>query len=104
MSNLFHTRLHVEELDARITPSAAFAGPPAFHGLDVDAARFIPVDPCLTASPVFALNYGTADAGTGHALAGLNVAAARIYPTDPTLTASPVFFGLNGGGSVDTPA
>ena len=64
------------------------------------------MDPCLTASPVFALNYGTtADAGTVHALAGLNVAAARFTPTDPCLTASPVFVGLNGGGgSVDAPS
>ena len=66
MSNLFRARLHVAGLDARITPSAAFDGPPAFHGLNVAAARFQPVDPCLTASPVFV--------------------------------------GLNGGGSVDTPA
>ena len=99
MSNLFRARLHLEELDARITPSAAFAGPPAFNGLNVAAAQFAPTDPCLTASPVFALNYGTADAGTGHALAGLNVAG-TLVPPNPI---SPVFFGLN-GGSVDTPA
>jgi hypothetical protein len=53
MLNLFRARLHVEELDARITPSAAFAGPPAFHGLNVAAERHSPVDPCMTASPVF---------------------------------------------------
>ena len=59
------------------------------------------MDPCLTASPVFALNYGTVDAAwTGHALAGLNVAG-TLVPPNPV---SPVFFGLNGGGSVDTPA
>jgi hypothetical protein len=29
MSNLFRARLHVEGLDARITPSAAFDGPPS---------------------------------------------------------------------------
>jgi len=104
MSNLFRARLHLEELDARITPSAAFDGPPAFNGLNVAAAQFQPVDPCLTASPVFALDYGTADAGTVHALAGLNVAAAQFAPVDPCLTASPVFVGLNGGGSVDAPA
>ena len=35
---------------------------------------------------------------------GLNVAGGRFQPGDPCLTASPVFVGLNGGGSVDTPA
>jgi hypothetical protein len=94
----------VEELDARITPCAAFAGPPAFHGLNVTVERISPTDPTLTASPVFALNYGTADAWTGHAMAGLNVAVERFIPTDPRLTASPVFVGLNGSGSVDAPA
>src|SRR5262245_50302991 len=100
MSNLFRARLHVEGLEARITPSAAFAGPPAFHGLNVAAARFYPTDPSLTASPVFTLNYGTADAWAGHAVAGLSVAG-TLVPPNPI---SPVFVGLNGGGSVDTPA
>ena len=101
MSNSFRTRLRVEGLDARITPSdiGFVDGPPAFHGLNVAASRFYPVDPSLTASPVFALNYRT-DIWTGHALAGLNVAA-ELYPVDPS---SPIFFGLNGGGSVDIPA
>ena len=53
MSNPFRTRRSVEGLDARITPSAVFDSPPAFLGLNVAASRFQPVDPCLTASPVF---------------------------------------------------
>ena len=93
MSNQFRTHLNVEGLGDRITPSA-------FRGLNVAAAHFYPTDTTLTASPVFALNYGTVDAGwNGHALAGLNVAA-ELYPTDPS---SPIFVGLIGGGSVDTP-
>jgi hypothetical protein len=40
------TRLHAEALGDRITPSA-------FNGLNVAVSQFIPVDPCLTASPVF---------------------------------------------------
>jgi hypothetical protein len=99
MTNAFRTRLSVEDLDDRITPSdtGVVDGPPAFRGLNIAAARFYPTDPTLTAAPVFALNYGTADAGT---VGGLNVAA-ELYPTDPT---SPILFGLNGGSSVDTPA
>jgi hypothetical protein len=96
MSNQFRARLYVEGLDARITPSG-------FNGLNVAAAHFTPVDPCMTASPVFALNYGTVDAGAVHGLAGLNVAVEQHIPTDPCMTASPVFVGLS-GGSVDTPA
>ena len=100
MSNPFRTRLCLESLDARITPSdVGFDdASPAFTGLDVAVERFYPTDPTLTASPVFALNYGT-DVWTGDGLAGLDVAG-TLVPPNPI---SPVFFGLD-GGSVDTPA
>jgi hypothetical protein len=99
VSNPFRTRLHAETLDARLTPSAAFDGPPAFDGLSVAVQQFIPTDPCLVLAPVFALNYGTDDAGAVPALQGLSVAK-NVVPPNPV---SPVFVGL-GGGRVDTPA
>ena len=64
MSNLFRAGLHVERLDAWITPSDILFvdGPPAFRGLNVAAERHSPVDPCMTASPAFVgLNGGSAD-------------------------------------------
>jgi len=95
MSNPFSTRLHLEELDDRIVPSASFDSPPAFNGLDVAVGRFAPVDPCrcLAISPVFALNYGTPQPPPILAMNGLSVADVAT-PNPPPI--SPVFYGLAG--------
>src|SRR5262245_53381635 len=104
------TRLHVECLEDRRVPSGVtFDATAAFRGLDVAAARFIPVEPFipqepfrpLGVAPVFALNYGTGSVSLP-ALRGLNNAFARLIPQEP-LRVSPVFIGLaDAPSSVDT--
>ena len=107
MSNPIRTRMHLESLDDRITPSGFDAVPRGFTGLDVAVERFAPVDPCrcLEVAPVFALNY-TPNPSPIDELRALNglIVADSVVPPNPV---SPVFFGLaglDGGGSVDTPA
>jgi len=88
-------QLRLEHLEDRCTPSGVpFDSPPAFTGLDVAVERFIPTDPCLTASPVFALNYGSS-VDVPPVPAGLNVAVSHFAPTDPCMIASPIFHGLS---------
>ncbi|MCI0459718.1 MAG: hypothetical protein L0Z62_22435 [Gemmataceae bacterium] len=102
------TRLQVEALEDRITPSHFGAlSPAAFIGLNVAAARFIPGEPLrpLAVAPVFALNYGSGSV-TLPALHGLQNAFARLIPTEPTIPGnpvhvSPVFFGLANDSPVD---
>jgi hypothetical protein len=87
--------LRLEHLEDRCTPSGiVFDSPPAFHGLDGAVGRFTPVDPCLTASPVFALNYGSS-ADVPAVPSGLHVAVSQFTPTDPCMIASPIFNGLS---------
>jgi hypothetical protein len=104
MSMLSRSRLSLESLGDRITPTSFDAVVPAFTGLDVAVERFAPVDPCrcLEVSPVMVLNYGEPDVETLDALSGLIIADAAV-PPNPV---SPVFVGLaalGGGGSVDSP-
>jgi hypothetical protein len=96
------TRLQVECLEDRTIPSTlTFDAAPAFRGLDVAAARFIPVDPVrpLAVAPAFALNYGPGPEALP-ALHGLQNAAARRIPVDP-IRMSPVFVGLADTPSLD---
>jgi hypothetical protein len=90
------TRLQVEALEDRCTPSGfSFESPPALAHLGAVAARFIPQEPFIPVepfrvAPVFALNFGTPNPETLHALNGLVNAGTHI-PGNPV---SPVFFGL----------
>src|SRR5262249_45831726 len=87
-------QLRLVHLEDRCTPSGvAFDSPPAFHGLNVAVGQFIPTDPCLTASPVFALNYGEGDVPP--VPPGLNVAVSHFTPVDPCMIALPIFHGLS---------
>ena len=89
-------RLQVEVLEDRCTPSGfSFDAPPALAHLSAVAARFIPQEPLIPqdpfrVSPVFALNFGTPNPATLHALNGL-VDAGTHVPGNPL---SPVFYGL----------
>lgn len=80
--------------DGTVPSGVAFDIAPAFRGLDVAAARFIPQDPIrpLAVAPVFALNYGTGSV-TLPTLRGLDNAFARLIPGSP-VRESPVFIGL----------
>jgi hypothetical protein len=94
MASHYRTRLQVEGLDDRITPSG-------FTGLNIAVEHFIPVDPCMTHSPVLVLNFNPTGGEVLPARNGLDVAVERFGPNPPPISESPVFVGLI-GGSVDT--
>ena len=88
------TRLQVEALEDRRTPSASFEAPPAFVHLSAALEQVGANGPPIRVAPVFALNFGDASPETLPALNGLVKAGTNGPPI------SPVFFGLAGESPV----
>ena len=82
------TRLRVEGLEDRCTPSASFEAPPALVHLSAALEQVGQIGPPIRVAPVFALNFGDASPETLHALNGLGKAEHQGPPI------SPVLFGL----------